>query len=170
MKTVVTLGVLALIALGVGYYFLVVTPKRKSQEGSLCSSKGDGVNDGKIVNGVCIKSSTRNVSGLESIGIGQSAQLAPFKKDDVLYINNAYTNNDVFIYTFPKAEGIYLIGNTRHSWYGSQPIGTFVEMAGTDWARIHVSNFMIYQYNGGAITKITQDVFVPIKEIAKTPY
>lgn len=150
------------ILIGIAYYFIVYKKSAPSAATGIPSGSGTSPH----ITGIVPTEAGNSVIGNQII----TNQASNFNKGDNVYINNSYNSDNVYVYTYPKADGLYLIGDSRHSWWGAQPIGKFVEMAGANWAKITVSGFQIYQYPSNNITKISQDVFVPIAEIATQPY
>lgn len=176
MRTTIIVIVVAVVILGLGYYFLIYKPSNPSvpTEGSPCSSTGGTINDGTVVNGQCVKSQPSGphlgTPKEETLPVPTHFQNNQLKAGDTLYVNNGYASDDIYVYSAPRAESGYIIGNFRHSWYGTQPIGTFIEQAGTGWMKINVTSLQIYDYKTGNIIKITQPVFVSAPTMSNKPY
>lgn len=97
-----------------------------------------------------------------------------FKPGDNVYNNPSYASNDLYIYSYPLApqSGAYIVGIHHRDWSGPNPIGTFIEKAGsTGFTKIKVNNLQIYTYEQvPGLKKITGDYFVVSVAIKNKPY
>lgn len=159
---IVILVIVVLVLLYLGYKFVF-----KSSEGSACSTKGNGINDGTIVNGVCVGSvsatppfapvQSDSIAGLNLKTCPDGTKVpkfatCPINVGDQIYIKPLATpvfDGGIPVYSAPFATGAYLLGVIRPSWYINNPVGKLVNM-GPQFSKVSSNgNIKYWQYIDG---------------------
>lgn len=114
-----------------------------------------------------IKKSPANTSAV----IDTVAPIKTFHPGDMVYISTALTDAaPLFIYSRATTSDTK-VGSSRPSWWGTQPIGAFKAFsADKKMILVTFKDFQIWKENGTTVGKITGDYFVPIEDVATSPY
>lgn len=166
-----TIGIffIVIVALGLLYlgYKYFVNP---STDGTPCSSTGGTVNDGVLVNGVCIKNEVTNNTPTDTSG--------PFNAGDDVYVAPLRAGY-MYIYSYPNNNSANEIGRTTNALSGSSSIGKYVSMAGNGrFVRVKFNSIIerrrenpnrpgAYFYTN---EHATGEYFVPSNQVQNKPY